>query len=556
MVMAAVMMFCCPALPDPLKSVGKKPSGQRPELPEFLPEKEKKPFDLPEVPKRGHSPNAVPLFVLKGVGFEGNTLFPDTELDGVAAPFINRPVSMADLEELRYRLTKFYVDRGYPNSGALIKPGQKVDNGVVAYRIIEGRLKAVRVAGHEGLRPQYIRDRIWPDPDLPFNTPLLEERFRMLLQDPLIRRMNGKILPGTKPGEAVLDLDITREKPYDLQLLFNNHAPAGLGGEQGVLDGTLRNLTGFGDALALSLGHTGGTDEAAADFSIPLNSRDTRLTIGYTRGNNRVVEAPFDAIDVESEVEGGEVSLTHPIFRSLSRRFDIGLSLDVRESRSSLLGMPFSFSKGAVDGKSRVSALRLVNSFRHRQKAQALVLQSTLSLGLDAFGSTIHSGPDSEYLSWLGQFQYARRIGERLGQVILSGSSQFASDSLLSLEQYALGGAATVRGYRENQVVRDNGYSLSLEWRIPIWEGAARKGGTMRLQAAPFVDFARGWNKGAPGRGDEGRTLSSAGIGLLWQGPWVNAEIFWGHGFESVPSGTDYDLQDDGIHFSISVDLL
>ena len=47
---------------------------------------------------KGSAP-ATPLFLLKGVVFEGNTVFSDPDLQKVASGFLNQQVSLADLEK-------------------------------------------------------------------------------------------------------------------------------------------------------------------------------------------------------------------------------------------------------------------------------------------------------------------------------------------------------------------------------------------------------------------------------------------------------------------------
>ena len=50
---------------------------------------------------------------------------------------------------------------------------------------------------------------------------------------------------------------------------------------------------------------------------------------------------------------------------------------------------------------------------------------------------------------------------------IFRAFGQFSPDSLLSLEQFQLGGNATVRGYKEGRLIGDTGIAVSGEWRIP-----------------------------------------------------------------------------------------
>jgi hemolysin activation/secretion protein len=103
-----------------------------------------------------------------------------------------------------------------------------------------------------------------------------------------------------------------------------------------------------------------------------------------------------------------------------------------------------------------------------------------------------------------------------------------------------------VRGYRENQIVRDQGVVASLELRIPLLPFDGRAG---RFQLAPFADFGHATNRRNPTPDPE--NLASVGVGLLWAlGP-VDAEIYWGHPLVDVD--TSGDLQDHGVQFRVSV---
>ncbi len=530
--------------------LGEQPSKDRPELPEYLPDKEKGGIVLPPAPQIPDMPVGASEFVLAGVVFEGNTVFSDEELKAVAEPFVGRHVGLADLEELRYRLTRLYVDKGYINSGAILKPGQQIDDGIVAYSIIEGRLCQIDIDGNGRLKAGYLEKRVWPDPDRPFNTDLLRERFELLLQDPLIERMNGRILPGAEPGEAVLDLEITRERPYGISFAVDNHRPPSTGAIGGTVASWVRNLTGWGDVLDFAYGTSEGSDRIDVGYAFFLNPRDTRLALRYSYSENSVIEEPLKDIDIESESESFDAYLMHPFRRTLESRLEMGVALSVRESKTFLLDTPFSFSAGAVDGKSQVTALRAIQSYVDRTSRHALALRSTFSFGLDLFGATVNGDdwPDSRFFSWLGQVQYARRLGDKFGSLILRGDVQLSPDELLDLEQFALGGACTVRGYRENEIVRDNGFDVSVEWRYPLWRTASGDGRDRLLEIAPFMDFGAAWN-----RGDDpwDRRLHSAGIGLLWSGKWIDAQLYAAHNLENAASYEEHDLQDDGIYFRV-----
>lgn len=529
--------------------------------PEYLPDSPERQFTLPPLPEsreKPPSPNSGPSFLLTGIELEGNSVFSDDVLKQSVSSFFNSQVTLADLEEIRYRLTRYYVDQGYINSGALIKPGQRVTHGIVTYLIIEGRLNRIDVTGQGNLRPAYIRQRIWPDADIPFNTPQLQETFQMLLQNPLIERMDGRIVPGLKPGEATLALDVTRDKPYDIRFTVDNHASPNLGAETVSLNSTFRNITGFGDALSLNTGLTEGTDELDLGFSIPLSSKETLLSLSYSYGNNDLIADSLKSLGINSKIDSLALSLSHPFYRTLQRDVTMSLSLKKEESRSFIThSVPFAFSEGAVDGRSRATVLGISQSFQDRTANQVVAMRSTFNIGVDLFDPTIHSEslPDGRFLYWLGQIQYGRRLGEMWGQLVFSGDIQIADDRLPSMEQFSAGGANSVRGYRENQHIGDNGYRASLEWRMPIWsKDSIDHMSSASLQLVPFMDVGSAWDRDHWGKTETAKDnfLFSVGMGILWSGKWVDASLFYGYAVEDVEEPEDYDLQDDGIHFKVT----
>ena len=428
---------------------------------------------------------ADPKVVIKNVSFKGNTVISDSALANVAESFLARPVEMTDLEELRIRLTRLYTDQGYVNSGAIL-PAQQVDNGQIEYQIVEGTLESVNIEGAGRLRNDYIASRVLKNAASPFNTKTLESNFRELLDNPLIERMDGELsaLPGQ--GTSALNLKIKRATPYNFTVEGNNHASPSLGAEQIRLSGLVRNISGFGDALSVTAVSSDSRTSLSTGYSVPLNSNDTTLTIQVSASDSGVIEEPLDTIDIESSTEGVDLSLSHPLRSSLQKRLAVGVGLAVRKNQNLLAGEPFPFSTGEVDGASKVSVLRTWQDYVRRKGAAVLAARSTFKLGLDAFGATQHndSRPDGQFISWQAQLQYARRYLEDRAQLLLKMDAQVANHELLPLERFSIGGANSVRGYRENEVVRDQAVFVSAEYRYRL--GSSDNFGTWTL--APFFD--------------------------------------------------------------------
>ncbi len=488
-----------------------------------------------------------PRVQVSGFRLIGNTAFSDEELQSLTATYTNRPISFEDLLRLRDELTLHYVSHGYVTSGVLL-PEQAVRDGIVELQVVEGTLAAINVADVKRLRPGYVEKRLRPDAGEIVNMTALEGRLQVLQQDPLIHHVEAQLVPGPRRDVSELNLSVFERRPFGGSFEVNNHQAPAIGSERAMARFWHRNVSGGGDSFNISASGSEGLGELEASYEILLNSRGTRLGFWGIATKAEAVEAPFDQLDIESETQSYAIVFSHPLIHNLNTEFSIFGSAEVRQSQSFLLGEGFQFSDGLEeDGIARVTALRLGVQYTHRDRQRVFAARSTFSGGIDAFDATINeTGPSGEFFAWLAQLQWAQRFDWLDARMIARLDAQLALDPLLPLEQMAVGGHATVRGYRENRFVRDNGVVGSLEFRIPIWR---RSSGHTVLELAPFYDYGRSWNRDRPTPQPE--VLESAGLGLIAP---INAtfygEVYWGHTLRNVPDISDeHNLQDDGIHF-------
>jgi hemolysin activation/secretion protein len=532
-----------------------RPSADRPKLPTFIP-KNSPSFSLPPAEKAllsNQNSSAVKI-VLKGVKFIGNTLISDEALQKIAQPFIGKTLSVTELEDLRQLISQYYAEKGYVNSGAVL-PNQQLQNGIITLEIIEGKLTEIRVKGTEWLSPSYISKRLYEVNGQPLDIHQLRENFQQLLLDPLIERMNGSLIPSSQRGDSILEVNVTRARSYQLTLTADNHRPPSIGSEEGHLSGWVQNLTGFGDRVDGSIVYSRGALGGSGGFSIPLNSYNTKFNFHFNLNNAKVVEETLKSLNIKSRYVDFEFGLTHPLIQSLNRNLNLGVAFNFKKNKTFLLGTPFAFSEGASDdGISKDSVLRFSVDFTERLEQQVFSARSTTSLGINAFAPTWYqdpSIPDGNFVAWLGQVQYAGQVLDTDATVILRGDVQYSDDKLMTLERFALGGRYSVRGYRENEVVRDKGYVVSAELRYPLLKDEGEKSFPGQLTVFPFMDYGAGWNRGDR---QNRSTLHSIGIGLEWQ-PFkgVNTEIIYAHALKTPVQKVDYDLQDSGIQWRVSL---
>lgn len=491
--------------------------------------------------------------------FEGNRAFTASELAKVTAPFLNRELSSEGLEQARRAITVHYVNHGYINSGAVI-PDQDPKDGVILLRIVEGELSQISLSGNKWLRDGYITNRVarWAGPPLDMGE--LQEGLQLLRQNPNVKQINAELKPGTAPGESVLDLKVTDEQPFRLGLQVDNQRPPSVGAYQIWLQMADVNLTGHSDPLTFNYGianagengpEFSGVDNLEGSYLLPFTPIDTTIGVHGSRLNTSIIEDQFAALDITSLTRSLGVFLRQPLYQNLNGELALTVGFDWRQNETWLLDLPFSVSPGAVDGKMNVSVLRFSQEWLHRGQSHVLALRSTFNFGLDVLDATddgIPGNPNGRFFSWLGQGQYIQRLFDTQNQFVFRLTGQWTSEPLLALEQFSVGGMATVRGYLENQLVRDRGIVSSVEFRIPV---LYNKAGAGIVQIAPFFDYGGAWNvEGSPAP----TSIYSVGAGLLVNpSRHFSLEFYWGYRLEHIDVPDDSGAQGLGISFRVNV---
>lgn len=481
---------------------------------------------------------------------QGSTVFSDADFNPILKPYLNKPISFLELLAVRSAITQYYVEQGYVTSGAYIPP-QRLGDGVVTIQVIEGKLADIQVKGNQKLNSKYISSRINRATSTPLNRDRLLEALQLLLLDPLIANVSAELSLGVNPGTSILTVEVEEADSFSTPVVIDNRRSPSVSSFRRQFRIEEGNLFGQGDSLFLAYANTDGSDAFDGSYSFPLNAHNSTLTISGGLSDNEVTERPFNILDIESSSNYYQLSLRQPLLRSPTQELALGFTVSRRTSQvlfspdEEVLGFP---SPGAnEDGEITVTALRFWQEYISRSSREVFALRSQFNLGIDALDATVNPDgePDSLFFAWQGQAQWVRLLGQN-SRFLLRSSMQFSSTSLVSLEQFGIGGIDSVRGYRQDRLLADNGVFASAEVQIPLFSITQNSSVTI----APFADVGVVWNheEEIP----ESNTLASVGVGLRWSiSDRFSARFDWGIPLIPVKQSREATWQENGFYFSV-----
>jgi hemolysin activation/secretion protein len=135
--------------------------------------------------------------------------------------------------------------------------------------------------------------------------------------------------------------------------------------------------------------------------------------------------------------------------------------------------------------------------------------------------------------------------------LLVNGTVQLTEEPLLAMYKLAVGGRYSVRGYRESQLVRDQGFVASVELQFPAAVDASgqRRG---KLDFAVFADYGVSQDESELLMAPRREHLASVGVGVLWDPlPGLHLEVYRGADLADRDNPHE-SLQDRGIHYNVT----
>lgn len=445
----------------------------------------------------------------------GNSKLPAIEIERAVYPFLGERKTIADIDKARAALEQAYRQSGYPTVMVEI-PVQKVQGGVVTLQVTEGKIGKVRVLDSRYYSQGRITDKLpqLASGNVPY-MPQVQQELTALNHTATGRAVTPILRPGKTPGTLDVDLKVHDENPLHANIEIDNRYTPDT--KPMRLNATLRydNLWQREHSVTLQY-QTAPQDPAqvrvwSGTYLFRFADPDKALALYAVHSNSNVSTVGDLSVIGAGNIFGARAVLTLPgdehYFHTLSfgidyKDFGQSVVLGSQSLPSPIHYLPFQIQYGASDNDSHGNTqLNLATNFSLR------------GVGNDADQFTAkRSGARPDYFYLKGELNRVQNLARGMSLFARFGG-QFASQPLINNEQYSGGGADSVRGYLETEVLGDSGVQGTLEWRGPSY--AARLSDKVQdFHFLAFVEGQRLWIQDPlPGQVDR-YNLASSGFGM------------------------------------------
>lgn len=450
------------------------------------------------------------MLVLKQVTVHGTTKYTKDDLEDIYRDDIGKKVSLEKVWKIAAAITSRYRNDGYFLSRAFV-PAQEVSDGRIIIKVVEGYISEVEFDDAElAKKPliQAISSAITAQ--RPTKVEVLERQHLLLSDLPGLSNYQGTLIPNprARDGQVKLVFAARKDKETNAFVSFDNYGSRFLGPHEvsGGWKGVLLPLqeTSINGVVSIP------TDELAAisaSHRVPLTQAlSLEVSGGYTKAEPGYT---LTVQDVESRAINTSIGLNYQLIRQRRENLKLGVSMDARNSESTILNTTLS--------KDKIRALRLKGIYDKTDDWQGYnYVSATLSRGIDGLGASnagdiniSRAGAKPDFTKLELDYKRLQVINEDWSGLIAL-SAQKASGSLYSSEEMGFGGQEFGRAYDQSELTGDEGVAASVELRyqsLPQWNNIA-------FMPYGFYDIGRVWNDNSSQQGRIDASSAGAGVKL------------------------------------------
>jgi hemolysin activation/secretion protein len=482
-------------------------------------------FDAPQFP--APTEGAVPSFSIQTITLEGSTQLSRSTLYRLKQPYLNKQLTINDINQLIKDLTNTYIKKGFVTTRVYI-PKQNLKDGSLTLSIVEGRIETIEITdGTDWMIKTafpFLEGAILNMNDIEQGLDTLNKLGS--------NHARAQLIPSQEFGYTIVKISNQMSQKGSASLRYDNFS----GDDITLLPNSL--TVGYDQVLGIN-------DHWYLNYSQQFKDRNefnNSLSVSASLPLGHVSwETTYSQFDYLTLVDGSNTTfLSSGGTTTLSSELEAILSRDYQSTNtlSGFVGLSAkdttSFIEDAVSDSGTRKLVMLHTGSRLSLGNWQVDL--TYTAGIPKLKATIDDDSTDDYdpkaqfqrgvidISWYKN----HTMPKRTVQFSSTFKGQISNQNLYSSEQLSIGSFYTVQGYT-TAYQGDKGFYGSTHMSYPI---------TPTLSLKTSLNGGAVWQKG--GRvvfGDEGKAvLTSTSIGLTWYVSdltlnWVYSEPLWASGY-------------------------
>lgn len=431
-----------------------------------------------------------------------------------------------------------FVEEQYKRDGYILARITDValrPDGTMAVKINEGIVEDFKVKGNVKTKDKVILREIRLKKGEPFNSTLARRSLNRIQNLGFFEDVNMKLNPGREPNAVEMEITVAEMNTGTFGIGAGYSDADGFVGMVSVGD---KNFRGTGDSIQVRW-EFGGADNRNYEFSYRkpwLDKKETSLNLTLYDLTNEYADYDRNGDEIaryDKKRRGQEITLGRPQGEFV-RHF---ITLKHRDDKyvEKVDGYDTQYYEPTYDiSKSIVK--NISPDYRERRKENFGSTNSiTYSRVYDSRDNIYdpHAGKRNSYtFEWAGlggdfkfeklSVNYRYYVPMQKNRVLAFDlAAGYAWGDMPLSQRFSVGGADTLRGYRDDQFKGNSMLRGTAEYRFPIRN---------KVQGVFFYDIGYAWDKRDQKRFDLGLMESGYGLGLRINSPLGPIKLDWGKG--------------------------
>ena len=497
-----------------------------------LPGKEAKP-QAPATPADSR------CFPIQDITLKGADSLPSADRQRLLKPYVGQCLGVSQLNELLKVITDYYIDKGRVTSRAYL-PQQDLSSGHLQVLVVEGKLEGLKGAQGSTVTDRELAMAFPGKVGAALNLREVEQLVDQLSRLPS-KQAQMELTPGTQVGGSDVVVKNTPQKPWRASLSRNNDGQKSTGEQQWGAGLEWDSPLGLADQLVLRGGHDAVSDHQKTSknsmlyYNVPWGWWNFSYT--YSESDYRTL-ADLNGYKLKQygDSQNHQLRAERVIHRDDVSKTSVNVGLAHLRTNNYLLDARLGPSSN------RLSELQVGINHGRRIGSGFVNFDLGMQNGIGAFDAqsnnqerdregNLTSTPNyRKYTATVSYLQPFTLWGESFSFSSLA-TGQRSEDILFSPQRISLGGSASVRGFKDQQLSGDSGgyWRNDVRWARPV---------TLDWLRPAFAEYGAsvGYDQGVISHGryndDVHGRVSSNSLELFARGKHVSTSVTFAHSLE------------------------